>query len=359
MRHHDGLLGGLFLLGLVYGVAGAQSLNVDVGANDAHPTPSTTYAAAGSAGAWNAVAVPASAQPLVGLDGLSVAATVSSTGGFVNLNYDNPATTGEDDGLMDDFQDVGGLTSSVTWTFAGLADDTYTVITYSWAPDNAGFQTRVAVPGSTDAAQDVGGAWPGAHGQGTTYARHRVSVTGGTLVIDLTVTSGFGSLNGIQLVREAPAVALCAGDGSGTPCPCGNSGGAGRGCASSVEANGALLTASGTASVGSDTLILLGSGMPDSSALYFQGTTAAAGGAGAVFGDGLRCAGGSVKRLGTQTNVAGASQYPDVGDAPVSVQGTVAPGDVRVYQVWYRNAATFCTADTFNLTNGLQLTWGT
>jgi hypothetical protein len=34
-----------------------------------------------------------------------------------------------------------------------------------------------------------------------------------------------------------------------------------------------------------------------------------------------------------------------------------APG-VRTYQAWYRNAAAFCTASTFNLTNGVQLTWG-
>jgi hypothetical protein len=25
--------------------------------------------------------------------------------------------------------------------------------------------------------------------------------------------------------------------------------------------------------------------------------------------------------------------------------------------VWYRNAAVFCTASTFNLSNGLQVTW--
>jgi hypothetical protein len=28
-----------------------------------------------------------------------------------------------------------------------------------------------------------------------------------------------------------------------------------------------------------------------------------------------------------------------------------------VYQVWYRNASAFCTPATFNLTNGLRVTW--
>ena len=42
--------------------------------------------------------------------------------------------------------------------------------------------------------------------------------------------------------------------------------------------------------------------MPSSSALYFQGTMELAGGLGTAFGDGLRCAGGSVIRLGTKGN---------------------------------------------------------
>jgi hypothetical protein len=33
------------------------------------------------------------------------------------------------------------------------------------------------------------------------------------------------------------------------------------------------------------------------------------------------------------------------------------PG-TRTYQVWYRNAAAFCTISTFNLTNGIELSWG-
>ncbi|MBL8863751.1 MAG: hypothetical protein JNK02_17310 [Planctomycetes bacterium] len=337
--------------------AAAQSLNVDVGTNVAFPAPSSAYAAAGAAGVWNPVAAPASQAPLVGLDGLSTAVTLTSLGGFLNFDYDNPATSGEAGLLLDDVQDLGGPTSMVTWSFAGLQDGEYTLFTYAWAPDNASFRTRVTVPGSPDAAVDVGGVWSGAHVEGVSHARHRASVSGGALVVQLATSSGFGSLNGFQLVRAQPFEALCAGDGGGAPCPCGNSGGAGRGCANSVDAAGGLLQATGWASVGSDSLALLGSGMPNSSALYFQGTSAAAAGAGTAFGDGLRCAAGSVVRLGTKTNGAGASQYPTGGDPSVSVRGGVAPGDTRVYQVWYRNAAAFCTADTFNLTNGLRVQW--
>ncbi len=161
----------------------------------------------------------------------------------------------------------------------------------------------------------------------------------------------------VDIPGGATSIAFCFGDGTGTACPCGNNGAAGNGCASSVNANGANLAAAGTASIGADTLVLTGTGMPNSSALYFQGTNQAAGGAGTVFGDGKRCAGGSVIRLGTKTNAGGASQYPVLGDLSISVRGANTAGNVRTYQCWYRNAASFCTVDTFNLTNGRQVTW--
>jgi hypothetical protein len=160
-------------------------------------------------------------------------------------------------------------------------------------------------------------------------------------------------------VPSAPAsTPFCSGDGSATACPCGNAGATGNGCASSVNVGGGNLTTTGAASLAADTLVLAGTGMPDSSALYFQGTAQLNGGMGAAFGDGLRCASGSIVRLKTVTNAAGASQFPQAGDPSVSVRGNVlAPGN-RTYQVWYRNAAAFCTPATFNLTNGLSVTWG-
>jgi hypothetical protein len=106
--------------------------------------------------------------------------------------------------------------------------------------------------------------------------------------------------------------------------------------------------------------VLRGSGMTNGSVLYFQGTTKAAGGAGTVFGDGLRCAAGTIVRLGAKTNAGGASSYPEVLDAPISVRGGVtSPGQTRTYQAWYRNSAPFCTPEGFNLTNGLSVIWTT
>jgi hypothetical protein len=156
----------------------------------------------------------------------------------------------------------------------------------------------------------------------------------------------------------ATSFAYCFGDGSGTACPCGNNSSpfANAGCLNSLGSPGQLV-ATGSASVSADTLVLSGTGMPNGAALYFQGTTQVASGAGVVFGDGLRCAGGTTIRLGNESNVAGASQYPSAGDPPVHIKGADAVGNSRTYQCWYRNAAVFCSPDTFNLSNGWSLIW--
>jgi hypothetical protein len=162
----------------------------------------------------------------------------------------------------------------------------------------------------------------------------------------------------IALCNTSPGSAFCFGDGTGTPCPCGNNAapGSGSGCLHSFGVGGKL-QASGVASIASDTVVLAGSSMPNAAALYFQGTTQQSGGAGATFGDGLRCAGGTVVRLGTKTNVGGSSQYPTAGDMTISVKAALAAGDSRTYQIWYRNAASFCTTATFNLSNGFSVVW--
>jgi len=154
------------------------------------------------------------------------------------------------------------------------------------------------------------------------------------------------------------SLGFCYGDGSATACPCGNNATAGSqsGCNNSLGSGGRL-QATGTASIANDTLVLSGTQLPNSSALYFQGTTQANGGLGTAFGDGLRCAGGTVVRLGTKNNVSGGSSYPAAGELSVSVRGGATAGTSRSYQLWYRNAAAYCQPETFNLTNGWWLTW--
>ncbi|MBK7878219.1 MAG: hypothetical protein IPJ77_21395 [Planctomycetes bacterium] len=159
---------------------------------------------------------------------------------------------------------------------------------------------------------------------------------------------------------SSPPMAFCFGDGMltdhTTPCPCSNDGTAGNGCANSANANGANLATSGATVT--DDVVLLGSGMPATvSCIYLQGT----GTDDAVFGDGVRCTGGTLLRLRTKSNVGGASSFPDsVETITLSQRGGVVVGSgvVRNYQTYYRNsAALFCPPETYNVTNGMTITW--
>jgi hypothetical protein len=158
--------------------------------------------------------------------------------------------------------------------------------------------------------------------------------------------------------RTKGGTAYCAGDGSATACPCGNASlpGSNAGCLNSGGRAGAL-RATGSTSLSSDTLRLFGTGMTNSAVLYFQGTSATNGGTGAVFGDGLRCVGGTIVRLDVAQNVLGASTSPGAGDPPLRVLGQITAPGARYYQAWYRDAQSFCTPFTYNLTNGLKVVW--
>jgi hypothetical protein len=160
-----------------------------------------------------------------------------------------------------------------------------------------------------------------------------------------------------DVVEGGSAIPFCFGDGTGAACPCGNNGATGQGCANSVHGTGATLASTGAASTLDDSLILQTSGMPgNATCVFLQGTTA---GSAVVFGDGLRCVGGTLIRLGVKTASGGSASYPGVGDLPVSVKGAVPTnGGMRAYQAWYRdNDATFCTSATFNISSGLIVNW--
>jgi acetyl esterase/lipase len=151
---------------------------------------------------------------------------------------------------------------------------------------------------------------------------------------------------------------FCAGDGSASACPCGNTTlpGANLGCRHSRVVGGNL-RATGVASISNDTLVLRGDSMLNSSALYFQGDGLVSGGMGIAFDDGLRCAGNVITRLGLQMNTSGWSQYPLNGQPSVSTKGSAFAGQTLYYQCWYRDTANWCTAATTNLTNALAITW--
>jgi hypothetical protein len=161
---------------------------------------------------------------------------------------------------------------------------------------------------------------------------------------------------------EASAfVPLCFGDGSGAACPCSNAGSSGHGCENSASTGGALLSGSGSASLATDAVQLTTTGELSSAlSVYLQGTIAVAP---TVFGDGLRCAGGTLKRLYSKHAVGGVSSAPQSGDPSISARSaalgdTIPLGATRVYQVYYRDANLVFCGGGFNITNAMAIAWG-
>jgi len=162
-----------------------------------------------------------------------------------------------------------------------------------------------------------------------------------------------------------PGVGYCTGDiGDGTPCPCGNDNDGtvpGSGCANGVFTSGALLTGSGVASLSVDTLVLSASGLePSNSGLYFQANNDLS--PGNIWGDGLQCAGGGLKRLGVRFADASGNSDTSAWATPISVKaGNIIAGDTKYYQCWYRNPLNPpCGAgvNDFNASNGYAVSWG-
>lgn len=151
------------------------------------------------------------------------------------------------------------------------------------------------------------------------------------------------------------------------PCPCANPpSSAGRGCDNSSATGGASIAASGGAYVSLDSLVFTTSGEnPFVTSILLQGRGFLAGGA--IYGQGVRCVGGTLKRLFTSAASGGSVTVPDfaVGDPTVSSR-SAAKGDViqggesRWYLVYYRDPTVLggCPAtSTFNSTATEEIDW--
>lgn len=117
---------------------------------------------------------------------------------------------------------------------------------------------------------------------------------------------------------------------------------------------GAQMFHFGSASVAANDLQVEAIGCPPNKpGVFFFGPTQIS----VLFGDGLRCVGGTVKRLGViQTDVFGfANMAIDVTSPTFTTSAAPAiPGSVTNFQFWYRDPG-FGTG--FNLTDGLEVTW--
>jgi hypothetical protein len=205
-----------------------------------------------------------------------------------------------------------------------------------------------------------------ASGSGTTNNLYTVIPSSGMMTL---VGPLSGTVDGLCALTFTPIPStftpFCFGDGFPLDCPCGNNGLADRGCQNSASTGGAKLTASGIASLSSDTMQLTTTGeLPSVLSIVLQGTTAIAP---TFFGDGLRCTGGVLKRLYVKNAVAGSITAPQGSDPSISVRSSalgdpIPLGATRVYQVYYRDPnLNFCPlpqGNAFNVSNAIAVAWG-
>ena len=174
----------------------------------------------------------------------------------------------------------------------------------------------------------------------------------------ISVSPGDNKIAWFENLLAPPTVGTpyCFGDGSGSPCPCFNEANAGEGCGNDTG-NGAILSASGSASIAANDLVLSATNLTSGPGLFFQGNNAVNSGNGNGFGDGLRCAGFNVVRLEVQFANA-ANGFTADSTISISSRGGMSVGDTKRYQFWYRDANGSPCNSGFNLTNGYEITWG-
>ncbi len=277
-----------------------------------------------------------------------------------------------------DASDVDGGTTTLRSPIYDMSGPyTWTVSYWGWYSNDQGAAPNTDVF-KVDVSNDGGAAWVNVETVGPTgpdtaggWRRHqfilnqfvtptsltRIRFQASDLGSDSTVEAAIDDLR-IDRVSCSGTRVFCAGDGTASPCPCGNVGLAGAGCGNSLPGS-ARLSTSGNVVVGADTLQLSTAQTGVGASLVFiQGTDAANAGLGSAFGDGLICVSGSILRLGVKfSDALGFARYPEAGDPAVSVQGSVGAGSTRYYQAWYRDAGSFCTSATNNLTNGIAVSW--
>jgi hypothetical protein len=161
----------------------------------------------------------------------------------------------------------------------------------------------------------------------------------------------------------APFFSYCyGGDSVASHCPCGNDGLTGHGCDNSASTGGAILSASGNTSP--DSVVLTSSGeLPSVLSIFLQGDATILP---ASFGDGLRCAGGHLRRLYVHNASAGSVSAPQGSDPSITARSAalgdpIARGSTRFYQVYYRDPVlTFCpspSGDSWNASDAIAITW--
>ena len=200
---------------------------------------------------------------------------------------------------------------------------------------------------------------------------------GGLTYVDGTYVDAAGVRNGIIVdIQEASAsiegalydcgqfARFCSPGFDGViACPCGNPPvGYDRGCNNSSNTGGAYLLPSGVASIAADTMHLSSASEKlNATSIFLQGSALT----NVVFGQGVRCTGGTLKRLYVKTASGGSASAPSGTDPTMSARSAalgdvLAAGSTRYYNVYYRDPTVLggCpSASTFNSTDAVAATW--
>ncbi|MCB9915004.1 MAG: hypothetical protein H6828_07630 [Planctomycetes bacterium] len=194
------------------------------------------------------------------------------------------------------------------------------------------------------------------NGTGVVYANADLELYEGR-GMDYPFTGGYvpRAWNGTVYYTTEVGERFCFGDGSAGFCPCANPGGQEQGCAN-ASGLGARLEGTGSVSVSADDLGFTASGLvPGQPAILFAGTQMVNAGQGQLLGDGLRCAGTSVVRLGIAVPDAGGVA---VWSGGLCGQGGVNAGETRYFQVWYGDGPGSPCGAGHNLTPGVKVIFG-
>ena len=150
-------------------------------------------------------------------------------------------------------------------------------------------------------------------------------------------------------------------------CPCSNPpSGPDRGCDNSSGTGGASLSASGNTELSADSLVFTASGeKPNALTVLAQGNLFLANGR--VYGQGVRCPGGAIRRLYVRSAELGTVSMPLLADGePAVCERSAQKGDViqagqsRWYFAFYRDPTVLggCSPEsTFNATQTGEIVW--
>ena len=169
----------------------------------------------------------------------------------------------------------------------------------------------------------------------------------------------------ITLPPDSPLSPYCTPGTAGViTCPCSNPpAGANRGCDNSAATGGASISATGLALLSNDTVVVSTANQrPTGTTILLQGVAQTTG---AIFGQGVRCVNGTLKRLYVKSASGGSISVPGAGDPTISARSSalgdpIGSNSTREYTAYYRDPTVLggCpAASTWNCTNAGQIFW--